>query len=108
MAKRKIDAMHMEYGKIESHKCSECCNLSSYTQSRTWYKCEAYGNSASEATDWAKRNIACGLFNKPVNTLERIPLIEKLKCLPREIIEEPIKGQFAIDENIYKTKGGLE
>ena len=96
MRTRKIDAMHKEYGKDEQHKCAQCCNLSSYIQSRTWYKCEAYGNSNSEATDWAKRNIACGLFGKLFNEKTQIPLIEKLKHEPKAIEQEPIKGQIEI------------
>ena len=97
MALRKIQAMHNEYGRVNGHMCSECCNLSSYTQSRTWYKCEAYGNSSSEATDWAKRNIACGMFNKPFDKSQRLPLIEKLKREPRQSDEEPIEGQILME-----------
>ena len=95
MSNRKIKAMHREYGRLDGRKCGDCCNLSSYTQSRTWYKCEAYGNSRSEATDWAKRNIACGLFNIPF--VYRIPLIQKLKHGPKPITEEPIEGQTVLD-----------
>jgi hypothetical protein len=97
MSNRKIKAMHREYGRLDGCKCGDCCNLSSYTQSRTWYKCEAYGNSNSEATDWAKRNIACGLFNISFDKVNRIPLIQKLKHEPKQIIDEPIKGQSVME-----------
>ena len=91
---KKIEAMHNEYGKDVEHKCKDCCNLSSYTQSRTWYKCEAYGNTSGEATDWAKRNTACGKFNIPFDPNKTIPLIKKLKHEPR--IDEPLPGQITL------------
>ena len=94
MSDRKIKAMHNEYGRLDGHMCSECCNLSSYTQSRTWFKCEVYGNSNGESTDWAKRYIACGMFNIPLDKSKRIPLIEKLKHEPRKNEDEPIEGQI--------------
>lgn len=90
---RKIKAMHMEYGKNESHRCGDCCNLSSYTQCKTWYKCMAYGDSRSEATDWEKRNVACGLFNVP---FDGIPLIQKLKRNAKQMMDDPIDGQIAM------------
>ena len=94
---RKIEAMYREYGICDGQICGDCCNLSSYTQSRTWYKCEAYGVSNSEATDWAKRNMACGLFDIPFDKVNRIPLMQKLKHGPSQIISEPIKGQTIME-----------
>lgn len=32
---RKIEAMHAMYGVELGEKCRDCCNLASYTQSRT-------------------------------------------------------------------------
>lgn len=92
---RKIEAMHKEYGRLEGKKCGDCCNLSSYTQGRTWYKCEAYGVSSSEATDWAKRNIACGLFGVDFTVMRKTPLIEKLKRVKRQADDKPIEGQIS-------------
>ena len=66
MLYRKIDAMHKRYGVVENHKCKECCNLVTHTYDKKYFKCTAYGTSSSEATDWAKKWQACGLFNKPV------------------------------------------
>ena len=97
MSLRKIEAMHKEYGKQYGHTCSECQHLSSYNQSRTWYKCEVYGDTRSESTDWAKRNLACGMFDKPFNSEKQLPLIEKLKRSARQQENESIEGQMALE-----------
>ena len=93
---RKIDAMHKEYGRLENKKCADCCNLSSYRQSKVWYKCEAYGVSNSEATDWAKKNVACGLFGVSFTEMKRTPLIQKLKRSKKQVDNEPLKGQITL------------
>ena len=91
---KKIEAMHNVYGKDAEHKCKECCNLSAYSQNRTWHKCEMYGISSSEATDWAKSSMACGKFNIPFDANKNVPLIKKLKHEPR--IDEPLPGQLTL------------
>ena len=60
---RKIEAMHMLFGKCENAKCENCLFLSSVLYSRKYYKCDIYGDSRSEATDWAKSWTACGLVH---------------------------------------------
>ena len=61
MAVRKIDLMHRFFGKDEAHTCGECNNLCSYRyRGKTYRKCEIYGVTNSEASDWAKRWTACG------------------------------------------------
>ena len=66
MATRKIDLMHKLYEMKGPFRCADCCHLiCRYWNGRNYYKCEVYGDSASEATDWKKSNIACGLFNQP-------------------------------------------
>ena len=90
--------MHKEYGKLYGHTCSECHNLAKYyNESRFWYKCKVYGNTRSESTDWAKRNIACGMFDKPFNPEKQIPLIEKLKRSSKQAENEPIEGQLILE-----------
>lgn len=93
-SKKKIEAMYLEYGKKYGSLCKDCCNLASYRQSRVWYKCIAYGESSSEATDWKLSNIACGLFGIEFEKMKRIPLIEKLKRSTKVEDDEPIKGQI--------------
>ena len=83
MTARKIEAMHAMYGVEPGEKFRDCCNLASYTQSRTWYKCEAYGLGHGESTDWAKGNTACGLYNIPFANLHKRTMIQMLKHEPR-------------------------
>lgn len=96
MADRKIAAMHKEYGKAHGYKCADCPSLVCYEarSGRRYCKCIAYGNSASEATDWAKKWPACGLYGQPVDKW-RTPLMERLKHAKRPN-NEPIEGQISI------------
>lgn len=59
---RKIDRMHELFGISEQHKCKNCDHLIGGVNE--YRKCEVYGNTRSEATDWALSWTACGLFNK--------------------------------------------
>lgn len=96
MVNRKIVAMHREYGKDCAHKCADCPNLCIYaTSSHTRYKCKAYGDSCSSATDWAKRWTACGLYAKPI-AADHIPLMRRLKPAKRQ--EKPLDGQMGFLE----------
>lgn len=96
MAGRKITAMHREYGKDTAHKCVNCQNFCIHaTTSRTRYKCMAYGVSASAATDWAKRWIACGLYGKTL-AIDCVPLIKRLTRTKKQ--EEPLDGQISMWE----------
>ena len=64
MAIRKIDLMHRLFG-IADGKCGNCCHfVQGRYHDRILRKCEVYGLTHSEASDWAKRWQACGLFNK--------------------------------------------
>ena len=59
--KKKISLMHEIFGENPIYKCKNCIHLKHYG----YYKCECYGFSSSNATDWALSYTACGLFNKP-------------------------------------------
>ena len=61
---KKIDLMHSMFGRTAEKKCKDCSHFKSIEFSRTYYKCEVYGLSHSEATDWRVNYPACGLFNK--------------------------------------------
>lgn len=64
MGTRKIDEMHRRFGVLEDKKCGECSNLiSGRYRTRYLSKCVVYGATHSEASDWKKRNVACGMFN---------------------------------------------
>ena len=87
MTARKIEAMHAMYGIEPGEKCRDCCNFGSYTQSRTWYKCAAYGESRGASTDWAKSYTACGLFDIPFENLKARTMVQMLKHAPRAEME---------------------
>lgn len=95
---RKLAAMHLHYGSGWPERCEDCTHLVGVTPtSRHLYKCEAYGDTRSEATDWAKRWTACGLINKD-DISELTTMIEQLKHAPRKPVEEPIAGQISVEE----------
>ena len=99
MKKRKIDAMHAEYGLSTAGRCYECCNfVKGKYHGRTLSKCIAYGLTHSEATDWAGKHLACGLFGKPFDELspKRRPLIEVSQRTRSECDLEPLDGQMSL------------
>lgn len=62
---KKIELMHELFGKSDGNRCGECSNfVCGRYHDRILRKCEVYGLTHSEASDWAKRWEACGLFNK--------------------------------------------
>ena len=96
MANRKIQAIYREYGKDHAHKCADCPNLCIHaTTSHTLYKCMAYGDSCSSATDWSKRWTACGLYGKTL-PIDCFPLIRRLTRTKRQ--KKPIDGQMTFLE----------
>lgn len=96
MTKRKIDAMHKVYG-YGNNICGNCVHFQRRRSAgRAYFKCAAYGESSSEATDWRVNWIGCGLHNKPLPDGHR-PLIEMLKRETRKQ-EEPIDGQMRLEE----------
>lgn len=94
---RKIDAMHAEYG-YGGGTCKDCIHLQRMTQrsGKVYYKCELYGDSASEATDWRVGYLACGMINKPLPALYT-PMIDVLKRAPRKLAVEELDGQMRLD-----------
>lgn len=82
--KRKLPAMHEVYGVQSQHKCRDCCNLIGYASGkRMFYKCKAYGDTASQATDWGVNFLACGMFNVPMGD-NMLPLIERIRLQKSE------------------------
>lgn len=64
MALRKIDLMHQLFGPGEG-TCANCSNyVSSRYHDRILRKCKVYGLTSSEASDWKKSSVACGMKNK--------------------------------------------
>lgn len=96
---RKIAAMHALYG-IDNmgRSCGQCDNMSEWTPTeptRKYYKCSIYGETASAATDWRLKYLACGHINKPMQRGHK-PVIEALPG-GREA-DSPIDGQV----NMFK------
>ena len=97
MALRKIDLMHRTFGKCEGHTCGECSNLEEHRYDKRYYKCRAYGSSNSEASDWAKRWLACGLFNKPWDGKPIMRLARPTRKDKEEMQSAPLEGQISME-----------
>ena len=94
MSIRKIDAMHHYYG-FGVGFCRDCPHFRSKEYNRKYHKCMVYGDSNSEATDWRKGYIACGLIDKPFPEDER-RIVDRIIISRNE--NEPIPGQISMDD----------
>ena len=90
---RKIDAMYAAYGKGVGI-CANCPHFIERIWDKKYFKCAAYGDSHSEATDWRKKWTACGLIDKPFPEKEN-RIVERMNYR-RE--EQPIDGQISMLE----------
>ena len=94
MVKRKIAAMRAEYGSAAGF-CRDCRNFVSVRyHDRILRKCAAYGITHSEASDWAGRWLACGLYGVDFGTLGRRPLMEALRAPKKLEVSEGQVGMF--------------
>lgn len=101
MMNRKIEAMHSMYGTSKG-KCGECSHFVKFQyRTKTLQKCEIYGMTNSEATDWAQKWDACGLKNQPYAGKQ---IIDELKRSPKEKVEEQLPGQMSIEEWMEGTE----
>ena len=94
MTARKIDAMHKRYGTYPS-TCKGCdhCITGMY-HNRRYSKCELYGITRSDATDWRQSYMACGMYNRvPEHYDTYQPIIEQIKHESRKNGDGPIAGQ---------------
>ncbi len=90
MVGKKIIAMHKMFGKVKN-VCGNCCHL--IGNKGSYRKCELYGISRSEATDWALSWQACGAFNKL-----NLPYVDIYKSLPKDHKQdEPLEGQIEME-----------
>ena len=60
----KAEIMYKLFGICQGHICKDCCHMTGHQRDRSFNKCEVYGYSHSEATDFGVYQQACGLFNK--------------------------------------------
>lgn len=90
---RKIDEMHRRFGVLEDKRCEDCSNLVKITYSGlNLRKCMVYGATHSEASDWRKKYVACGMFDKKWNGPDIIRLLN-YSGMPN-LPEEPLDGQM--------------
>ena len=98
MAIRKQQLMYKQFGMCDGHVCGECSNLMAVrANDRPLHKCRVYGNTSSEASDWAKRWLACGMFNKPYTGGPIMELVLKSNPRPPAAAEEPLDGQLTME-----------
>lgn len=98
MALRKIDLMHRQFGKCDGHTCRECSNLvEGRYHDKVLRKCKVYGMTHSEASDWAKRWLACGLFNKQWGDKPIMRLVRPTRKDKEEMQNTPLDGQISME-----------
>lgn len=88
----KIDKMHFLYGETPGEKCRDCCHLIGGVNE--YRKCEIYGTSRSQSTDWRLSWDACGIWNKPRPAGEDKPIVQLNRGIRK--YDEPIKGQMSL------------
>lgn len=96
MIAKKIDAMHARFGTADG-TCKNCPHLiSGRYHDKILHKCEAYGCTHSEATDWRLKWVACGLKNLPLPN-ER-PVFDRIRGQREYVPEAQCKGQISVEE----------
>ena len=84
--------MHRLFG-IGDGYCKGCIHL--IDQPGCYKKCKVYGNTGSEATDWAQKWPACGLKDKPYNGDRAI--IEVIMHEKKKATNSQIDGQMTLE-----------
>ena len=94
MTIRKHELMYQLFGKADQSKCKDCNHYISYKHhDYTRRKCEIYGVTCSEATDWKASGQACGLFpDKETDIRDVVRLVKGGR--QKEQIE--IEGQISL------------
>lgn len=94
MALRKIDLMYKHFGKAAEGKCKECQHFcKGRYHDKNLQKCEVYGLTHSEATDWKQSYDACGLFpDKPYDGTDIVRMVRP----ERQRKSEDIPGQQSL------------
>ena len=95
MTVRKIALMHQEFGKLDGHNCGECYHFHrEFYRGKKYRKCDVYGLTNSEASDWAKSYPACGCFNKEWHGKN---VIELVKHSSKKGFDFPLEGQTKME-----------
>lgn len=97
--KNQLETMHRLYGKDHAHKCGQCSNfVRGRYHDRMLQKCERFGLSHSETSDWAQRWPACGMFNVPMPDDDK-PVKDWAKRAQHRIVaDEPADGQIRMED----------
>ena len=92
-SEQKISRMYRRFGKSGSGlKCKDCSNLIKVERgNHRVSKCLVYGDTFSEASDWKRSHMACGMIN---HEYDGRPIIEI--CEPRRKADEQIEGQMVL------------
>lgn len=94
---RKIDLMHLTFGKCPGHTCVECSNLERIRyRGMNLRKCRVYGVTHSVASDWEIRYEACGAFNWEYDGRPIIELVRHGRTM-KPVQEEPLDGQITME-----------
>ena len=97
MALRKIALMHKFFGKYYGHTCRECSNLvKGRYHDHILTKCKVYGLTHNEASDWAGRWQACGMFNR---AWDKQPVMREVvqERKQKEADNAPLDGQISLE-----------
>lgn len=90
MTIRKINLMYKFFGEGEE-MCGDCSHFhKGLYRGKTYRKCDVYGMTHGEATDWSKHYMSCGLFNKEYNGRNIVDFVTP----ERETDNEPLEGQI--------------
>ena len=101
---RKIFAMYKRFGTCGAMRCKDCSHLIKVRPTdRHFYKCELYGNTGGESTDWRLSYGACGMFDMEVDMQRWEPVIEQLKHAPK--VDVPLHGQMDIGSFLSESHG---
>lgn len=75
---RKVELMHKMFGRSPEYLCRECVHYThKYYNGKPYRKCDVYGNSNSEGTDWKGSDQGCGLA--PDKAYKGRPIVELVK-----------------------------
>ena len=91
----KIARMHSLFGVALGKKCKDCMHFyrNETRAGKLYRKCEVYGNSNCESTDWNASFEACGLFNTETEQRDMIHTF-----MPQRKMREELEGQMSLDE----------
>ena len=97
MAIRKQQLMYKLFGTCDGHTCGECSNLVEEPYHGKMYrKCKVYGLTNSAASDWARRYLACGMFNRTYKGRPNIELVKPVRTSKEEHRIE-LEGQMKLE-----------